>query len=117
MADASGVAARLDSTVWTGIGCVGILLFLLGVYRPALAGVPYEDVLEIVLAVAGACIAVAGFSFALDRRKAEQDRPHRRLRRPRAELTDEFGPTFEVYDPRTAEESATPPEPPAPREP
>ncbi len=116
MADAGALSSRLDATVWAGIGSVGILLFLLGIYRPALAGVPYSAELEIALAVAGACIAVAGFSFALDQRKAEQTRP-RRIRRAHAELTEEFGPTFEVYDPQTAEISPTPPEPARPPEP
>jgi len=115
VADGSPLSARLDASVWAGIGAVGILVFLVGIYRPALAGVPYDWLLEIVLAVAGACLAVAGFSFALDQRKAAADRP-RRVRRVPAELTDEFGPTFEVYDPRTAEESLTPPGPRTPPE-
>jgi hypothetical protein len=115
MVDTDAISSRLDSTVWVGVGAVGVLLFLVGVYRPALSGVPDADVLGILVAVAGACLGVVGFSFALDQRRADQDRPRRR-RRPHAELTDEFGPTFQVYDPRTAEESAAPdpPAPPAP---
>ena len=115
MADAGPISGRLDATVWAGIGCVGVLLFLVGIYKPSLAGVPYATVLGIVVAVAGACVAVLGFSFALDQRKAEQNRPRRR-RRVDAELTDEFGPTFQVYDPRTAEDAVAP-DPPKPPEP
>ncbi len=114
MVDLASVSARLDWTVWAGVGMVGILLFLVGVYRPALAGLPYASILGIVVAVAGACIAVLGFSFALDQRQASRSRPGRPRRARAEELSQEFGPSFQVYDPATALDSETPPEPESP---
>lgn len=108
MADLASLANRLDSSVWTGIGALGVLVFLVGIYEPALAGLPYPAILEVVLAVAGAALAVLGFSFASERRAAE--RKGARPTRPRPPGRNPIAPSLEVYDPRVAVEGPPPPD-------
>lgn len=101
------LASRLDWTAWAGVGVVGILVFLVGIYQPALSGVRYGGWVGDGLAVVGGVVAVVGTTYALDRRKAAAKRP-RRLRN--AESADRsIAPSLEVYDPRIAQDAG--PEP------
>jgi hypothetical protein len=112
MADLSTLSARFDATVWTGVGILGILLFVVGIYQPALAGLPDANALGILVAVGGAAIAVFGFTLAQDRRALDRKRP-RRL--GQAEPADRsIAPSLEVYDPRFATEAEPEPSRPDP---
>ena len=92
------LAQYLDASAWTGVGIVGVLLFVFGVYRPALASVPGGAYLSIGFAVAGGALAVLGFSFAYDRSQYERAHPRRPKPSDRAREI-EISPSFEVYHP------------------
>jgi hypothetical protein len=107
MANPNDYARYLDSTGWLGIGIVGVLVFVLGIYRPALARLPQSGYLGIACAIVGGAVAVVGFSFASDRRKYE--RAHPRQSRPRArEREIAIAPSFEVYRPPAVPRPAPP---------
>jgi hypothetical protein len=108
MADFASLGARLDATVWTGVGVLGVLVFLVGIYEPALAGLPYASILGIVVAVAGAVVAVLGFSLAAQQREAQRRGLARRAP-PRVASQQQIVPSLEVYDPRIAVETPTEP--------
>ena len=103
MDDLNELAEYLDASAWLGVGVVGILLFALGVYQPALASVAYSDYLRIAVAVGGGAVAVLGFSFWYDRREYERRHPRRPAVRPRAREI-EIAPSLEVYDPKLAQD-------------
>ena len=63
MDDPTELARYLDASAWAGIGLIGVLLFVLGIYQPALSGLPYAAYLRIVVAIAGGAVAVMGLSF------------------------------------------------------
>jgi hypothetical protein len=96
-----GVAVRRrpapKSTRWFATGAVGLLLLVLGVWKPAWSGVPAGVVLGLVCAVAGGVLVVVGFTVGWREREAE---------RRRGSLEDL--PGVELFDPRHA--SGGPPE-------
>jgi hypothetical protein len=101
MDDPNELARYLDASAWLGIGVLGILLFLLGIYQPALASVPYAGYVRIAVAVVGGAVAVLGLSFWYDRR--EHERRHPRRPAPGARTRQiEIAPSLEVYDPKLA---------------
>jgi hypothetical protein len=98
-----------DPDLWVAVGIVGVVVFLIGVYQPALARFPYPGALQVGVAVAGACLAVLGFTYA---QRARAHRPRRALP-PAADRVQRLGPSFEVYDPRTEREAGVDVEPPS----
>ena len=95
---------QLDSTAWLGVGVVGAALFLLGVYRPALASLPGAVYVEVLLAVGGGILLVLGLSFWWDQREDERLHPKvRPLSGRAAEVA--IAPSFEVYHPPPEEPS------------
>ncbi|MCI4334594.1 MAG: hypothetical protein L3K04_03065 [Thermoplasmata archaeon] len=90
----------LDASAWLGVGILGALLFLIGVYVPVLAAVPDAEALRFVFAIAGGALGMLGFSFWWEGR-GEPARPSRRGRRtdPARPAAHPFGPSFEVYRP------------------
>ncbi|HXQ48432.1 MAG TPA: hypothetical protein VN842_01445 [Thermoplasmata archaeon] len=101
MDNVNEIAQYLDASAWLGVGALGVLLFLLGIYQPALASLPYSAYLRVVVAVAGGAVAVMGFSFWYDRREYERRHPVRPPVGPRAREI-EIAPSLEVYDPKLA---------------
>ncbi len=95
------LAQYLDASAWLGVGALGVLLFLLGVYQPALASLPYASYLQVGVAIGGGAVAVMGFSFWYDRREYERRHPKRPQVKPRAREI-EIAPSLEVYDPKLA---------------
>jgi len=104
MVELSEVSKYLDSTGWLGVGVLGALLFLVGIYRPALSGVPYGGYLAIGIAIAGGAIAVLGFSAYFERRTYERLHPRRPPLRGERVRQISIAPSLEVYDPTIAEE-------------
>ncbi|MCI4363966.1 MAG: hypothetical protein L3K13_06680 [Thermoplasmata archaeon] len=90
----------LDPGAWFGLGVLGALLFLIGIYIPALASFPDSAVLRLLFAIAGGALGMLGFSFWWEGH-AEPPRPRRRGRASPADqpLSHPFGPSFEVYRP------------------
>lgn len=107
MAELNDLSRHLDASAWLGVGVLGLLLFLLGVYQPALAALPVAWAIRIVVAIAGGAIAVLGFSFWWDRRNYEVAHPPRPPPKRRAREI-EIAPSLEVYDPRSLPEPADP---------
>lgn len=107
----------LDSSTWYGLGILGILLFLVGIYKPALGHYPDGGYLQLAFAVGGAMVAVLGFSSGLDAKQYERLHPKLRELPGRAKNLA-IGPTFEVYrpgkpdDPKALPEPEPDPEPP-----
>jgi hypothetical protein len=101
MDDLNELSRYLDASAWFGVGVLGVLLFLLGVYQPALSGLPYAAYLRVVVAIAGGAVAVLGFSFGYDRREYELRHPRRPAPGKRAKEI-EIAPSLEVYDPKAA---------------
>lgn len=99
MADTEGVRGRLDGTTWAGVGIVGLLVFVVGVYQPIWAHVHFGSVLAIAVAVVGGIVAAIGLGFAYDARQAETH-PVRRPP-PSAETAGSItsAPSFEIYRP------------------
>jgi len=98
MASVESVRRRFDSTTWLGVGIIGIALFLLGIYVPALARFPYHLALEVTLAVGGGIVSMVGFSFWWDQR--EDERLHPRVRALSGHARElAIAPSFEVYHP------------------
>ncbi|MCI4352423.1 MAG: hypothetical protein L3K14_03440 [Thermoplasmata archaeon] len=95
-----------DPDLWFAIGIVGVVLFLVGVYQPALAHVPYPGAVQTVVAAAGAATAVLGFTFSY-RARAARPRP---APTRAADQVLRLGPSVEVYDPRRAVDRSLPPE-------
>jgi hypothetical protein len=106
MDDPTELARYLDASAWAGIGLIGVLLFVLGIYQPALSGLPYAAYLRIVVAIAGGAVAVMGLSFWYDRREYERRHPRRPAPGPRVRQI-EIAPSLEVYDPKAALEPPT----------
>ncbi len=99
MVELSHLARRFDSTVWLGVGVLGILVFLVGAYTPALASLPDAYYLSLGVAFAGGAIALLGFSCYYDQRQYEKHHPRRRPLGKRAKEIA-IAPSLEVYDPR-----------------
>lgn len=107
MVELSDLARRFDSTVWLGVGVLGILVFLVGAYTPALAGLPDAYYLSLGVAFAGGAIALLGFSCYYDQRQYEKLHPRRRpLGRRAKEIA--IAPSLEVYDPRSEVRASAP---------
>jgi hypothetical protein len=95
----------LDASAWFGLGAVGALLFVIGVYTPALASFPDPPALQILFAIAGGALGMLGFSFWWEGRAD----PPRRSRRGKGSPAGQppshpFGPSFEVYRPPPRDE-------------
>ena len=101
MDDPNELAQYLDASAWFVVGVLGVLLFLLGVYQPALASLPGSGYVRIGVAIAGGALAVMGFSFGYDRREYERRHPRRPAPGPRVRQI-EIAPSLEVYDPQLA---------------
>jgi len=111
MDDVNELARYLDSSAWFVVGVLGVLLFLLGIYQPALASLPDATYLRIAVAVVGGAVAVLGLSFGYDRR--EYERRHPRRPSPGARVRQiEIAPSLEIYSPRR--DPTPPPSLPAP---
>ncbi len=107
MASLDAVRRSLPSSSWLGVGLLGIIVFVLGVYTPALARFAYAGLLQIALAVAGGAITVLGLSFWWDQRSEERERPVRPPLKGRArELS--IAPSLEVYRPGPVERPVVP---------
>ena len=101
MDELEAIKPRLDSTAWLGVGVVGLALFLLGIYQPALAHVAYGSAIGIALAIAGGALAVLGFSYWYDQRETER-KGHGRERPLRGRAKElAIAPSLEVYRPGT----------------
>lgn len=75
-------------TAYLGVGLVGLLVFLLGVWEPAWSGIAYGVWVSYAVAILGGVLVVFGFTMYWRTRK---DRPQR---------TDVTSlPGVEVYDP------------------
>ncbi|MCI4332012.1 MAG: hypothetical protein L3K19_09255 [Thermoplasmata archaeon] len=99
MSGGGRAADQLDASVWLGVGVVGVLVFFLGIWKPALAKFPYSGDLQVVVAIAGGAIAYLGFSRWWDEREYEKLHPRTRpLRGHAREIA--IAPSFEVYDAR-----------------
>lgn len=107
MVELSDLARRFDSTVWLGVGVLGILVFLVGAYTPALAGLPDAYYLSLGIAFVGGAIALLGFSCYYDQRQYEKLHPRRRPLGKRAKEIA-IAPSLEVYDPRTEPHPVSP---------
>lgn len=105
----------LDSSTWYGVGILGLLAFVIGIYRPALGHYPYGTYLQLVVAIGGAMAAVLGFSSGLDAKAYERAHPKAKALPGRGEDLA-LGPTFEVYRPPKALEAPERPRLPPPEE-
>ncbi|MCI4335905.1 MAG: alkaline shock response membrane anchor protein AmaP [Thermoplasmata archaeon] len=105
---------RLDATAWLGVGIVGALIFVLGVYQPALYRLPYAQYLQVVVAIFGGALAVLGLSFWWDQREDERQHPRVAPLKGRAREIA-IAPSFEVYKPgpinRPPRDGESPPDP------
>jgi hypothetical protein len=70
VADTEALRGRLDLTTWAGIGIVGFLIFVLGVYQPIWAHVRYGSWIAVGVAIVGGIIVAVGLGFAYDAREA-----------------------------------------------
>jgi hypothetical protein len=99
MAEPEPKRGPLDLTTWAGIGIVGLLVFLVGVYQPIWAHVKDGPYLAIVVAIVGGIVVAIGFGFAYDLREATIHPP----RQPPKEDADKgsirSAPSFEIYRP------------------
>lgn len=97
------VRARLDASAWLGVGIIGGLVFLVGVYQPAWRHVPYAQYLEVAVAIAGGATATMGLSFWWDRREEERAHPRPPPLPARAREVAAIGPSLEIYRPGPVE--------------
>jgi len=99
VADTEEVRGRLDLTTWAGIGIVGLLIFVLGVYQPVWVHVRYGSWIAVAVAIVGGIIVAVGFGFAYDAREAIAHP----VRRPPPSGDDKgsitSAPSFEIYRP------------------
>jgi hypothetical protein len=100
---------RIDASTWTGVGVLGLLVFVIGVVLPTLpatSGLPDRAILAIAIAIVGGCIAALGLGYAYDFRRGAP-RPVRPPTRTDPEGPQDrsvrSAPSFEIYDPNTAE--------------
>jgi len=100
------IRRRLDASAWLGVGIVGALVFLLGIYQPAWRHVPYAADVEVVLAIAGGATATLGLSFWWDQREDERAHPKRRPLKGRAGEMVAIAPSLEIYRPGPVERPA-----------
>jgi len=56
-------SARLPASTWLAVGILGVLLFGVGVWEPAWAGIRGGPYLEVAMAVAGGCLLMVGFTY------------------------------------------------------
>jgi hypothetical protein len=105
---APGRRSALSSSSWAGVGAVGIVLFAIGIYVPALRGVPDADVLRVLLAVAGGGLAAWGLPRAWETRRAERHARERGARPQRPRGLD-FSSSLEIYDPGAPGDRTPPP--------
>jgi hypothetical protein len=103
MVDTTRLRDRLDASTWTGVGLLGLLVFLIGVAFPYLPGthsIPGHAWLPIVIAVGGGIVLALGFGFAYDLRE-EAEHPKRRAPPEEGGGTGSVAavPSFEIYRP------------------
>ncbi|HYK93743.1 MAG TPA: hypothetical protein VEY07_06845 [Thermoplasmata archaeon] len=98
MASQESVRRALPATSWLGVGVVGIVIFLLGIYTPALARFAYSGYLQVTIAILGGATAVVGFTFWWDARGEEREHPPVRPLTGRAREMA-IAPSLEVYRP------------------
>jgi hypothetical protein len=99
VAENDRVRGRLDATTWAGVGIVGLVVFVIGIYQPIWAHVRYGQLLQIAVAVVGGIVVALGFGYAYDAREAAAHPPKRP---PPAEPdvgSIQRAPSFEVYRP------------------
>lgn len=101
MVDLEGLRHRLDASAWLGVGIVGALVFLAGIYEPAYKGVHYAQYIQAGVAIAGGALAVLGLSFWWDQREEDIAHPRRPPLRGRAREIG-IAPSLEVYRPGAA---------------
>jgi hypothetical protein len=112
MATLDSVRRSLPASSWLGVAIIGVAVFVVGVYTPALARFAYSGALQIGLAAVGGAIAVVGLSFWWDARADERAHPPQRPLRGHAREVA-IAPSFEVYRPGpSARPPARPAEPP-----
>lgn len=109
MLELTSLARRFDSTVWLGVGVLGLLVFLVGAYTPALSGLPGSVYLSYGFAFLGGAIALLGFSCYLEQRTYEKLHPRRRRPLEGRSRQMAIAPSFEVYDPRNDPSRRPPP--------
>jgi hypothetical protein len=99
MAESEPVRGRLDATTWTGVGIVGLLVFLVGVYQPIWAHVRYGALVAIAVAIVGGIVVAVGFGFAYDARELAAHPPRRPPGPEGEEGSITSAPSFEVFRP------------------
>lgn len=112
-AGSTSVPAGVSSSTWLVVGILGILLFGVGIWQPAWAGIRGGPYLEVAMAAAGGCLLVVGFTY-YSRSRPSYRRVHLE------ELAD--GKTVTVLDFRPtgsnrSKEARLPAEPPRPTDP
>ncbi|HEY6238101.1 MAG TPA: hypothetical protein VIZ68_02815 [Thermoplasmata archaeon] len=108
MVEVEEISKYLDASAWLGVGVLGILLFAVGVYTPALGSLPGAAWIQGIVAIGGGALAVLAFTCYWDRREYERRHPKRRPLTGRA-LELAIAPSFEVYRPGEAVPGAEPP--------
>jgi hypothetical protein len=91
--------ASTRSSRWFVLGVLGLLVFLLGIWKPAWAGVPEAFYVSLVVSAAGGMLALAGFTLGWRERDAESRR-----------TGIEGLPGVEVFDPNAEEPPTAPPD-------
>jgi len=90
--------SRFPVSTWVGVAGIGVIVFLLGIWRPAWQGVPGGVGLSYVAAAAGGVLFIAGLTLAFWVRERERTTPVEEL------------PGVEVFRPGP-DERAVPTEP------
>jgi hypothetical protein len=52
-----------SASTWLAVGILGILLFAVGIWEPAWAGLPAGPYIEVALAAVGGSLAVVGWTY------------------------------------------------------
>jgi hypothetical protein len=97
--DSDAIRGRLDATTWAGIGIVGLLIFVVGVYQPVWAHVRDGPLFAIAMAVVGGIIVAVGFGFAYDARELAAHPPKRGPPSQEEDGSITAAPSFELYKP------------------
>ncbi len=96
--------ARFDPSMYAGLGALGVVLLVLGVWYTALQGVPYAGYLRIGLAIVGGYLTVLGWARWYQLR----DEPRRRGPLPKNRPVPGL-PSMEIYSPNQ-KDARSPPE-------
>lgn len=107
MATLESFRRSLSASSWLGVALVGVAVFLLGIYTPALARFPDASDLQLAVAIVGGALAVLGLSFWWDSREEERTHPVRRPLTGRAREIS-IAPSFEVYRPGAVDRPPAP---------